>query len=440
MTADAAERMKPRSTHMSLQAINLVAVDTDPAFLARLEAMLAPASEITVLKAESGQALRDLLNTRWIDCVLLDYQLGPETALTLIERFKGEAVELPPVILVTGAGSEEIAVKAFRAGIADYVTKQTLDGAELVRVVRAVVAAKDGDVNGIDAAAPPVPHRDAVAGFASRLQVEDCLRRLETAGNGQPYAIIALRPRVFDDLLHTGDTPLGNDIIAEFGRRVTDATRLRDVRGCWDDSTFVCVLEQDATRASIQQLCAGLAVRLKFPFQSKAWSFAVEAEIGSATFAAGDGTAIAALGLAVDAIGRAAGTASSGLSASAAESSTTPVSDPMPAPPADLPPFSSGQVPAGVAERVTERRMASRHRVLKRGRIGINNLHSTIDCTVRNLSEQGALLRIEGFFAAPRRFHLSIGDDFKRDVWLRWQNGSEAGVSFTPIEEPSPQA
>ena len=291
-----------------------------------------------------------------------------------------------------------------------------------------------------DAAATPAPHRDAIAGFASRLQVEDCLRRLETAGNGQPYAIIALRPRVFDDLLHTGDTPLGNDIIAEFGRRVTDATRLRDVRGCWDDSTFVCVLEQDATRASIQQLCAGLAERLKFPFQSKAWSFAVEAEIGSATFAAGDGTAIAALGLAVDAIGRAAGTASSGLSASAAESSTTPVSDPMPASPANLPPFSSGQVPAGLAERVTERRMASRHRVLKRGRIGINNLHSTIDCTVRNLSEQGALLRIEGFFAAPRRFHLSIGDDFKRDVWLRWQNGSEAGVSFTPIEEPSAQA
>lgn len=61
------------------------------------------------------------------DVLLLDYNLGIEgaTGLDVLERFGGQA-DFPAVVMLTGAGNEEISVRAMKAGVHDYLRKQTL--------------------------------------------------------------------------------------------------------------------------------------------------------------------------------------------------------------------------------------------------------------------------------------------------------------------------
>lgn len=55
--------------------------------------------------------------------LLLDYRLPKENAFEILREIKSSSIKDLPVILVTGKGDEEIAVKALKLGAFDYVTK-----------------------------------------------------------------------------------------------------------------------------------------------------------------------------------------------------------------------------------------------------------------------------------------------------------------------------
>ena len=55
-----------------------------------------------------------------------------------------------------------------------------------------------------------------------------------------------------------------------------------------------------------------------------------------------------------------------------------------------------------------ERRRLTRKRTLKGGRIVFNNGRSVIDCVVRNMTPQGALLTLPSILGVPKTFDLYI--------------------------------
>jgi len=61
---------------------------------------------------------REMLKSNDFDVVISDYSLGDGTALDILAMVKDI-----PVVLVTGAGDEEVAVNAYRAGAYDYLVK-----------------------------------------------------------------------------------------------------------------------------------------------------------------------------------------------------------------------------------------------------------------------------------------------------------------------------
>ena len=66
-----------------------------------------------------------------IDFVLLDYKLGIDlTGLDWFKKFKPGA--LPATILLTARGSEELAVRAMKLGINDYIVKEHFDNERLM--------------------------------------------------------------------------------------------------------------------------------------------------------------------------------------------------------------------------------------------------------------------------------------------------------------------
>jgi hypothetical protein len=79
-----------------------------------------------------------------------------------------------------------------------------------------------------------------------------------------------------------------------------------------------------------------------------------------------------------------------------------------------------------------ERRATIRHRTLKGGKIALNEGFSVIDCTVRNLSTTGAMLRVTSVVGIPDAFQLVMSDGQKFDCVVQRRTGTDIGVSFQP--------
>ena len=77
-------------------------------------------------------------------------------------------------------------------------------------------------------------------------------------------------------------------------------------------------------------------------------------------------------------------------------------------------------------------RQSRRRRVLKDGRILFPGSRVTYDCTIRDLSEKGARLRLQGnSVIVPIQFELVlVADGLAYPVHLKWRKGAEYGVEF----------
>jgi hypothetical protein len=80
---------------------------------------------------------------------------------------------------------------------------------------------------------------------------------------------------------------------------------------------------------------------------------------------------------------------------------------------------------------VEERRASHRSRTFRGGKILFNDRRSVLDCTIRNLSPEGACLQVESLVGVPAAFELLIdGEEAPRPCRLAWQSHDRAGVEF----------
>ena len=76
-------------------------------------------------------------------------------------------------------------------------------------------------------------------------------------------------------------------------------------------------------------------------------------------------------------------------------------------------------------------RNADRRRTLKAGVIAYSGGHVTLSCAVRDLSDSGARVQVEGSIDAPDTFQLIVEmDGLEADCRVVWRRGKEVGVVF----------
>jgi hypothetical protein len=79
----------------------------------------------------------------------------------------------------------------------------------------------------------------------------------------------------------------------------------------------------------------------------------------------------------------------------------------------------------------TEKRAAQRRRVLKGAAIWYAGHMSTMDCVVRELSEDGCRLKTDGAPWAPAEFELALGQGAVIErCQVVWRKATELGVRF----------
>lgn len=111
------------------------------------------------------------------DVILLDYMLGRGDGLEWLRELKARA-DCPPVIFLTGAGNEIIAVRAMKFGADDYLRKQELTRDRLLDSIRDVASDKIERT-----VSPEVARRLEGQNLGGRIQVPG-IRILHMIGEG----------------------------------------------------------------------------------------------------------------------------------------------------------------------------------------------------------------------------------------------------------------
>ncbi|WP_201981266.1 ATP-binding protein [Hymenobacter rubidus] len=115
---------------------------------------------LEIIEASSGDEGLELFKVQQPDCVLLDYNLPDTDGLAMLEAF-GKLVPLETlcVVMITGGGSEALAVRALNNGALDYLVKQQFDRELLNKTVqhaieknewRQYVARYHGELQGVN--------------------------------------------------------------------------------------------------------------------------------------------------------------------------------------------------------------------------------------------------------------------------------------------------
>lgn len=98
---------------------HILVVDDDPSIREGLATALK--GTYVVHDAATGAEACALLRRHPIAAIVLDALLGAEHGLDLIERFR--AISPAPIVMLTGYGSEALAIRALRAKVNDYLSK-----------------------------------------------------------------------------------------------------------------------------------------------------------------------------------------------------------------------------------------------------------------------------------------------------------------------------
>ncbi len=119
--------------------IRIVIADDHSVVRRGIREILADEADMEVIaEACTAQQLLDLLSTQRCDAVVLDIGLPGRSGLEVLDQLKQGRPSVP-ILIHTMHPEEQFAVRAFRAGAAGYLTKDSAP-AELVKALRRIVS------------------------------------------------------------------------------------------------------------------------------------------------------------------------------------------------------------------------------------------------------------------------------------------------------------
>jgi PleD family two-component response regulator len=411
----------------------LVAIVEDDDIFREYLSVLFKTNNCQVKEASCSRELFDILATEDVDCIVLDYNLDSENGLAVHAKIKDTVRNAPPIVMLTVERNERTIIKAFRGGISDYVLKDNLKSDELFKAIddaierRARASASEAEL----ARLKRKSEFDDATGLYSRAAIDDRLTGLVRSKRDGRCAVILITPDNLDAVRAKFGLVVADRAMRAFVSRLKGSLGPYDIGGCYDATRFISLTDVDVRFKTIELTCRKLAQELTVDVNFDAAGFRITPLIGAAIYPLNGrdiGVVLAAAEQALEAA-RASGkpyaiAADPRVAAEATAAGL--VAEAMPSAAAAI--VISADIPVC---RSGDRRTAGRQRVLKHGRIFIPNMHSAIECTIRDISPKGARLRVAGHFIAPERFELEFpATGERRHVLRRWQNGNELGVQF----------
>ncbi|MEM8771358.1 MAG: PAS domain-containing protein [Pseudomonadota bacterium] len=116
----------------------------------------------------------EVVKTRQLHCVLLDYSLPGANGLEVLEKLRAVAPTLP-VIMITVQGNAKVAAKAIKYGAKDYLIKSDISPNSLLKLVRVTIsqAALEEKLNAKEAALKESEQRFSLAASGASVGIWD---------------------------------------------------------------------------------------------------------------------------------------------------------------------------------------------------------------------------------------------------------------------------
>ena len=127
----------------------ILVVDDSRETVRHLAETLLPTFGFKSSYALDGRAALEKIRTESPDLVMLDLNLPHMTGIDVLQALALEA-NRPPVVLMTGGGSEQSAVEAFRLGVKDYLVKPFTMDEVLETIQRTLDRHRDGEIIELD--------------------------------------------------------------------------------------------------------------------------------------------------------------------------------------------------------------------------------------------------------------------------------------------------
>jgi len=107
------------------QGLRVLVVDDEASFRLAISSLLEERG-YRVESCESGEEALEWLERASFDIILLDYWLPLMSGINVLQRMHEQKNDTP-VIMLTGAGSETVAVEAMSLGAYDYIPKERIE-------------------------------------------------------------------------------------------------------------------------------------------------------------------------------------------------------------------------------------------------------------------------------------------------------------------------
>jgi two-component system cell cycle response regulator len=323
--------------------------------------------------------------------------------------------------MLTSSENQRTTIKAFRAGIEDFVPKRGLRSADLTQAIEKAVMARAADDarHGEFEKLRREAAFDPVTGFYSRREIDERLIRLAEGIDRRQgrFAVIACALDGIQTLVDGFGLVLGDRAMRMTASRLQKVIRGTDICARYESAVLLYVIDTDVSQVTVDAICGRLREALSFEFRSDNIRVPIVATCGAAYYPV-DGEVPGEL--VANAMARISDRPESLAAPAVAILSASPIARTPVAVPAQ-PEESRGE----------NNRRHRRQRVLKTARIVLHDGYSTIDCTVRDISDAGARLRVQDAFTAPETFVLTMLDTgVSRKVVRRWQAGGNVGVEF----------
>src|SRR5438309_1176027 len=265
----------------STSDVRVLLIEDDAAYARVVDAMLQSVASVhfQMDHATSARAAIDRLSSSRYEVVILD--LGLPDAQEL-EGLRALVVTVPdvPIVILSGAENEVLALQALKSGAQDYLIKgqATTDG--LVRGVRYAIERKQSELQ-----MKQLAYHDSLTGLPNRrLLIEHLNSTLRRAArNRTTVGLLFIDIDRFKQINDTLGHEAGDRVLQTLASRMTHSLRSSDTLARLSGDEFVAIVEAKR-REELSLVAEHLIRQLKAPLATTGVDLSVTASIGVSAY------------------------------------------------------------------------------------------------------------------------------------------------------------
>lgn len=386
----------------------------------RLWRLLAEDTNLDVAYAATWEEVEGAFRDCDYDVAIIHGGIAEDTAFGVNERLKSSMVSPPATILLCGQLTTAMLRKAFRIGFSDCISEVNPVEEGLSRSIAHAVSVtraarlKQQAWERLERQA----QRDGLTGLPNCFHLQERLNQIEALASRRPvsHKLILFRIMEAADIAARFGFHTAEKIVYSCAAALRDTARTSDDYGRLDFDTFYYLVDNSIDEPHLKRLIERLSAAMAVSVQMDALAARVSAKATSARFPRAGMDAAGFIEALQARLRARAGDGSANHADQAA---------------ANEPPGATGNPPAMPVERESDRRSLRRRRVYKQGALVLNNGFSTVNCTIRDVSDGGARVEADSQFVAPDQCELLFVESGRRfAVRKRWQSRNQIGLEF----------